>query len=740
MKKLVLVVFLLSFIHTLLFAQITFTKRVIDNSTYTGVRIAKPGDINNDGYLDVVQLNTGSTNSVVALTSDGTPSDGGWGTINIETQLNFPGGRGLSLADFDADNYLDVIVSSIAGTGQVEAIYLNNSGTSFTVDPSYSVINSALPYVTTADINGDGDYDIFTADYLSNSVYMDANDGTGGFTDYYAIGAINFVNSIATGDVDGDGDLDVVASGADAGATGTSSYLYWFENNGTPEQDNWTGRAIVPDNSANYDGLLHLFLKDVDQDGALDVIVAAATAGNLIVLYNDGTPNDGGWTEQIVDGSASGVRSVAARDLDGDGDIDLMATNETADELAWYENDGSESFTKRSLSTLFVDARWVEPADMDNDGDPDLLAVAFVSGGNSDLSYWENEAEDLQTIASGGSSTFWNSKVSIDFVSDDGAGDVTVFYDSEDVPDRTVINPGDFHHLVYDGFYTITTTKGTYSADLVFSYSGLPGWIGIQDEADLRIAWYNPSNSRWELAGTSQIVDDVANTITVSGVSQFGKFTLGTITPDNSLPVALSSFSASTNDNELQISWTTSSELDIAGFKLLWSENGVNYHLLDSYISNDNLKSDGNSNNEKHYSLIYEIPEQVTDVIWIKWQVIALNGEVEQTKIMKVNIIDSPGNIANSFQVDNCYPNPFNPVVNIPVNIQGNQQHDLKINIFNIQGQKIYSEVHANIGTGSHVFTWNGITQTNESAQSGIYFITIQYDNMKQSRKVVLLK
>ena len=43
--------------------------------------------------------------------------------------------------------------------------------------------------------------------------------------------------------------------------------------------------------------------------------------------------------------------SVYAVDLDGDGDIDVLSASYVDAKIAWYENDGSESFTARTITT-----------------------------------------------------------------------------------------------------------------------------------------------------------------------------------------------------------------------------------------------------------------------------------------------------------------------------------------------------------------------------------------------------
>src|SRR5262245_746696 len=71
--------------------------------------------------------------------------------------------------------------------------------------------------------------------------------------------------------------------------------------------------------------------------------------------------------------TADGADSVAAADLDGDGDLDVLSASALDDKIAWYENDGAAvpAFTKRTISTTADGAVSVAAADLDSDGDLD---------------------------------------------------------------------------------------------------------------------------------------------------------------------------------------------------------------------------------------------------------------------------------------------------------------------------------------------------------------------------------
>jgi hypothetical protein len=86
-------------------------------------------------------------------------------------------------------------------------------------------------------------------------------------------------------------------------------------------------------------------------------------------------------TTHTISDSAHEVRSVSAADVDGDGDMDVLAGHNN---IAWYENDGSESFTTHTISTSAVSS--VYAVDLDGDGDMDVVGSSAGSVG-----WYEND-------------------------------------------------------------------------------------------------------------------------------------------------------------------------------------------------------------------------------------------------------------------------------------------------------------------------------------------------------------
>ncbi len=84
------------------------------------------------------------------------------------------------------------------------------------------------------------------------------------------------------------------------------------------------------------------------------------------------------------------------------------------------------------------------------------------------------------------------------------------------------------------------------------------------------------------------------------------------------------------------------------------------------------------------------------------------------------------------------YPNPFNPETRISFTLD--KASPVKLNIFNIKGQKVFTLLDEYSTAGKHEVVWNGTNDKNESLASGIYFIQMQTEGQSVNHKMVLMK
>jgi Ca2+-binding RTX toxin-like protein len=233
-----------------------------------------------------------------------------------------------ALVDLDGDGDLDLVVGRYEGTMTV----FRNHGGVFVQDGTLgvSVTNNSAP--TFGDLDGDGDLDLVTGEFYGGLLSFE-NDG-GVFTDLAASNPFagvsgDYISKPVFIDLDGHGDLDLVL-GSYAGS------LRSFTNAGGV----FTERvgAANPFNGVDLGAYSAPAAVDLDGDGDLD-LVAGEQAGTLRSFENDG----GVFTELIgaanpFNGVDVGLASAPTfADVDGDGDLDLVVGDYTG-QLAYFLN------------------------------------------------------------------------------------------------------------------------------------------------------------------------------------------------------------------------------------------------------------------------------------------------------------------------------------------------------------------------------------------------------------------
>jgi hypothetical protein len=126
---------------------------------------------------------------------------------------------------------------------------------------------------------------------------------------------------------------------------------------------------------------------------ALGMLASEGQANtNQVVWYeNVGQPGNGETWKKHVVGSLPFAFEAVAADLDGDGDLDIVATAwGGAGQLVWFENTGDprSPWTKHVLKDNWPRANQVIVADLDGDRRLDIVATAEV--GANELRWWRN--------------------------------------------------------------------------------------------------------------------------------------------------------------------------------------------------------------------------------------------------------------------------------------------------------------------------------------------------------------
>ena len=308
----------------------------------------------------------GSTNPT-AITKD-TPT---FSAATIDNNLG--SAQGLRIADLDLDGDEDII--ACGKTGDDINWYESDGSGSYTERLIDGNLNGATG-IAVNDIDGDGDLDIFATARDGDEVALYTNDGSQSFTKTVIDSDLIEPHHVECTDLNDDGYMDLIATGR------VSDKIIWYSNDGS---QNFTENVLRDD----LNGAITFFISDIDEDFDKDIIVAELDGNKVAFLSNDGSES---FTNTTI-ASVNRVRAVSAADVDGDGDIDILATgdNSSGDEVVWYSNDGSENFTAIAIESSIGSANHLQIVDIDGDNDKDVIVTSFQ---DDDVLWYENDGSE----------------------------------------------------------------------------------------------------------------------------------------------------------------------------------------------------------------------------------------------------------------------------------------------------------------------------------------------------------
>jgi hypothetical protein len=383
------------------------------------------------------------------------------------------GQSNVTLIDIDADGDYDYF--SGQGYRTFQMYFAENIGTAEepifeTRSHHYQDLDFGIPFnFDFGDIDEDGDFDLLVCKHGGNVGYYE-NTGTPEDAEFVLVtddflpdrDTTDWMETPELADIDGDGDLDLFLAGAFA-------HLYYFENlgveadpqfversdtsyfyvfpftggslisnsvdiDGDGDEDFDPGRSLLLNEStwgetrySRYDNVMpfmHGWAADMDNDGDYDYLTPAF--GNFIGYFEN--IGDSSWPfwdsmRQLFppDGRLEDVWGVATGDLDNDGDQDLLVGDAgVSNGLAYYRNDG----TPEAYEFNFVQQNYppglghlvimgIALGDIDNDDDLDLLLsdmnilegndppvrlVFYRNDGTPEAPSWTFVTDDFQSI------------------------------------------------------------------------------------------------------------------------------------------------------------------------------------------------------------------------------------------------------------------------------------------------------------------------------------------------------
>lgn len=440
----------------------------------------------------------------------------------------------------------------------------------------------------------------------------------------------------------------------------------------------------------------------------------------------------GGLSFQVTVANASGYDMFLA-DMDDDGKLDLVGWNtETGDvyiakrhasnkTFVPIQNPGIEEFCRTDAYTRFV-------ADVDNDGYPDLVGHKW-SVGRWYVAYNQHD----YTFDYGGSASLYNFCGTADykpFVADinhDGYPDFGghlwtngKWFVAFNQHDGTFDNAG----FLLNGFCGAETYK-PFVADVDGD-----GYLDFCGHKYTDGKWFYASNqhdSTFDYGGSTSLAGFCGSIDYITNISDWdgdgaGDF-WGYKTTTDGIYIAYNY-----GDGR---SFTYPGNPGISGF----GDADYSRRLVVGDVSGDgkldaiySSPTDGSVIVAKHNTTTLSILDgDGTNDTWLTGWCVESGGSPKVSEPPHEDVLPS------IFTLNQNYPNPFNPMTVISYSLP--TASDVKLDVFNILGQKVTTLVNGRQEAGEHTITWDA-----SQFSSGVYFYRIQTADAVETKKMLLLK
>ena len=480
-------------------------------------------DIDNDNDLDIF---TGGAPALIQFRRNTGTVNNPFFELQIDTlhdNLNNPifseFGCNPVFADIDADGDYDLLSGSSVG----KVTYFENIGNNQNFNYKFitnfwqniliigGVLKPTLHGASSldfADIDADGDYDLFWGDFFGRSIYFIQNNGTATTavmdTPYTFSTYPQNADSVWTSgfnmprlvDIDSDNDFDLFVSVLYDPTVPQSLMFYRNQGNNINPDFHLENNNFLK--TLDVGGKSSPVFVDIDADGDFDLFMGSEkfSGGSLHFFENTGTNKNPSFL--LVDSVYFGIEgdltiTPSFGDLDGDGDYDLII-GEFLGRFSYYENTGNSTFPDfhlveelKDTSGNFINiGNYARPLliDVDNDGDLDLVTGGF----NGQIRLYRNIGTANNYIFARDTSYFSSLDVgdnSVPFLIDyDDDGDYDLFTGSDSV---SVGNIGNIFYYRNDGnnINPVWVLINPRFLNTTFGGYNVPFFVDIDNDTDM---------------------------------------------------------------------------------------------------------------------------------------------------------------------------------------------------------------------------------------------------------------
>lgn len=520
----------------------------------------------------------------------------------------------------------------------------------------------------------------------------------------------------AWADINNDGWVDlVIANGNDMNR---QKVMVYFNNAGTiSTTPGWESGDI------DYHG--HLSVGDINNDGWIDVAVsvylgaAGFNSKGKVKIYtntNGILSSNPTWTSS----DSMYTFSCAFGDADNDGYLDLAVAcgesyNLRSDQMRIYKNVNGTMQTlpywKSSNLTYGMDVDW---ADINKDGKLDLIytcergpTIAYRNYGDSiaRTPFWSSTDP----------SPYSNSLFLAD-VNNDGNIDLAVSDNNQ------IGGSGKFKIYLNKGttFDTVpfwSSNTSMYGSGIILADIDFDGWKDL-----IAGGWWKPCYIYKNYSGTFQ----TAPQWTSSATSVVEAIKCADYDHEG-LDTLISSF---TGNGSTKLYYLNRSPLQ----KIVWAKIGSNIISLNDYcynLENGWLVFKNAPANSAAVTIKY-IASHDLDFAVSNWDNTGVGNYIYKNNTV-VGIIKNITEMPVKYELQQNFPNPFNPVTNIKFSIKNESYTTLKV--YNSIGKVVTELVNKKLTQGEYSISFDGSKLT-----SGIYFYELRAGDYSDTKKMILIK
>jgi hypothetical protein len=188
---------------------------------------------------------------------------------------------------------------------------------------------------------------------------------------------------------------------------------------------------------------------------------------------------------------------------------------------------------------------------------------------------------------------------------------------------------------------------------------------------------------------------------------------------EDAVPVELISFTASANNDIVNLNWSTATELNNSGFEIQRKNENSDWNPIGF------IKGYGTTTTQNNYNYTDQSPVAGSNIYRLKQ--IDYDGTFDYSNEVEVEIVPA------EYVLQQNYPNPFNPTTTINFNTP--KEDFVNVTIYNSLGEKVATLLDGVLSGGSHALTFDAT-----GLASGLYILKMSSGSFSNTIKMNLMK